>query len=100
MRLKSLRTAAKGCGLALAAAGVAALCATPLVAAPPARNASARPAAKRKPPQVSFMPPGNLEQFVVSQFDIRTINSSVNIGRETYQARLLELGYRPLLRDR
>jgi hypothetical protein len=49
---------------------------------------------QKSPKLTSFLPSGALEDFVVSQFDIRTINSSMNRGREPYQARLTELGYR------
>jgi hypothetical protein len=54
----------------------------------------------KAPPLTSYLPVGPLEQFVIAQFDIRTINSSVNQGREFYQARLMELGYRPEARRR
>ena len=48
----------------------------------------------------SFLPPGRLDGFVITQFDIRTINSSMNQGRDFYQARLIEVGYRPELHRR
>lgn len=61
------------------------------------------PAVERAAPAAgvsSYLPKGPLEDFVIAQFDIRTINSSVNIGREAYQARLMEVGYRPQSRAR
>jgi hypothetical protein len=75
-----------------------ALCAALLAAS--AGHGAQQPAARRllpftkSDPLTSFLPKGPLEDFVVAQFDIRTINSSLNIGREAYQARLMELGYR------
>jgi hypothetical protein len=82
--------------------GAALFCADPMLAAPPAKSAPAeKPAPKTlKLPLTTFLPRGPLEEFVVAQFDIRTINSSMSVGREIYQARLMELGYRPLPRRR
>jgi hypothetical protein len=86
---------------ALTAAAVVLSRAAPISAAPPREPQTARLAPNSpKLPLTSFLPKGPLEQFVISQFDVRTINSSVNVGREIYQARLLELGYRPLPRQR
>ena len=51
-------------------------------------------------PLTSFLPRGALDDYVVSQFDVRTVNSSMNIGRDSYQARLMELGYRAQARKR
>jgi hypothetical protein len=88
--------------VALAAGAAFLSCAGPILAAPPKPSEAAKPAQQTPRPQplTSFLPKGPLEQFVVAQFDIRTINSSVNVGREIYQARLMELGYRPLPRLR
>jgi hypothetical protein len=87
--------------LAVAAGALALFLAQPILAAPPPKTAPlAKPEPKRKGPALSFLPKGPLEEFVIAQFDIRTINSSMSVGREIYQARLLELGYRPLPRRR
>ena len=76
-----------------------------LLAAQPGLGAPPRPSpppaeAVRAPPLTSYLPAGRLDEFVVAQFDIRTINSSMNQGRDFYQARLMELGYRPEVRRR
>jgi hypothetical protein len=95
--------AGRSLALVALAAGAAVLsCATPILAATPRPSQAATPAPKapKPPPLTSFLPKGPLEEFVVAQFDIRTINSSLNVGREIYQARVMELGYRPLPRLR
>jgi hypothetical protein len=87
---------------ALAAGAVSFILADPMLAQPPRPPQAGQPAPKAAKPEplISFLPKGPLEEFIVAQFDIRTINSSLNVGREIYQARLMELGYRPLPRHR
>ncbi len=87
--------------VALAAGAALLTCAAPIWAQAPRPSQTARLAPNSpKLPLTSFLPKGPLEQFVVAQFDVRTINSSMNVGREIYQARIMELGYRPLPRQR
>lgn len=82
------------------ALGLALMAAQPGLTAPPKARPTPPAKAAKAPPLTSFLPHGPLEDFVVAQFDIRTINSSMNQNRDFYQARLMEMGYRPEPRRR
>ena len=47
-------------------------------------------------PLATFLPKTGVEEYVASNLDIRSFNTSVDGRRETYQARLREVGYKPV----
>jgi len=61
-------------------------------------NPFSRNAAPKAPPLTTFMPDRGFEEWVASNLDIRSFNSSIDGRREAYQARLREVGYAPVPR--